>query len=405
MNKKKIFIIIGVIAILAIFIIANLKKSKGGEIEVTAEKVEKGDITQIVSGPCKIQPEVEVKISANVGAEIKAIYVEEGEKVKKGQLLVVLDQKRYIAAVDRAKSTKKSAQANLTKAKNDYERMRELFDKNLTSLAELENAEANLKLAESQLEQAIAGLRQAEDDLSKTKLYSPLEGTVTKINKEVGEIALGSTFQEDVIMTVADLSKMEVVAEIDENDIVLVEEQDTTDISVDALPDTTFLGTVRKIAHTATTRGFGTQEEVTNFEVKISIINPVPVMRPGMSATADIRTESKRNILQVPIQAVTVRDKSKVYPDEKKENKQSQKNESKASNDDDEPVECVFVVEDGVARIRPVKTGISSDTDIEILSGLKEGEMVVTGSYRVLSKTLKDGSRVKINKGSSFSEK
>jgi HlyD family secretion protein len=403
MNKKKIFIAIGVVVILAIFIIANLRQSEGGQIEVTVEKVKRGDITQVVSGPGKIQPEKEVKISANVSAEITGIFVEEGDEVKKGQLLVELDKTKYVAAVDRARSTKKSAEANLTKARNDYKRMKELFDKNLTSLADLENAEANLKLAESQLEQAIAGLRQAQDDLSKTKLYSPRDGTVTKINKEVGEIALGSMFQADVIMTVADLSRMEVVAEIDENDIVLVQEDDTTDISVDAFPDTTFLGIVREIAHEATTRGMGTQEEVTNFEVKIRILKPIPELRPGMSATVDIRTESKRNILQVPIQAVTVRDRSKVFKDENDE----KKSEKKAGNnrDEDEFVECVFIIEDGVAKISPVKTGISSDTYIEIISGVKEGQMVVTGSYRVLSKTLEDGSRVKISKASPFGDK
>ncbi|NOZ62732.1 MAG: efflux RND transporter periplasmic adaptor subunit [Calditrichaeota bacterium] len=404
MNKKKIFIIIGVIIILGVFIIANLKKSEGGGIEVTVEKVQRGDITQVVSGPGKIQPEVEVKISANVSAEITGLYVTEGDYVHKGQLLVELDRTKYVAATDRARSTKKSAEANLTKAKNDYGRVRELYDKKLTSLADLENAQANLELAESQLEQAVAGLHQAEDDLSKTKLFSPLEGTVTKINKEVGEIALGSMFQADVIMVVADLSRMETVAEIDENDIILVNEGDTTDISVDAIPDTTFLGKVREIAHTATTRGFGTQEEVTNFEVKISILNPLPTMRPGMSATVDIRTESKRNILQTPIQAVTVREKSKVFPDSTKVEQKGKKEKSE-KNSEDELVECVFIVEDGIAKIAPVKTGISSDTYIEIKSGVAEGQMVVTGSYRALSKTLENGSRVKINKKSKFSEK
>ncbi len=402
MNKKKIFIAIGVVVILAIFIIANLRQSEGGQIEVTVEKVKRGDITQVVSGPGKIQPEKEVKISANVSAEITGIFVEEGDRVKKGQLLVELDKTKYVAAVDRARSTKKSAEASLTKARNDYKRMKELFDKNLTSLADLENAEANLKLAESQLEQAIAGLRQAQDDLSKTRLFSPRDGTVTKINKEVGEIALGSMFQADVIMTVADLTRMEVIAEIDENDIVLVQENDTTDISVDAFPDTTFLGIVREIAHEATTRGMGTQEEVTNFEVKIRILKPIPQLRPGMSATVDIRTESKRNILQVPIQAVTVRDRSKVFKDENKEKKSE--NKVSKNREEDEFVECVFIVKDGVAKISPVKTGISSDTYIEIISGVEEGQMVVTGSYRVLSKTLEDGSRVKISKASLFGD-
>ncbi|OQX96313.1 hypothetical protein B6I21_01270 [candidate division KSB1 bacterium 4572_119] len=305
-KNKKLIIIIGAVLVLAVFVILNLKKGKGGEIPVTVEKVTRGDIVQVVSGPGKVQPEVEVKISANVSAEIVGLYVEEGDKIEKGQLLVELDRTKLQAAVDRAGSNKKAAEARLTKAKNDYQRAQDLFNKQLSSKADLENAEANLKLAESELEQTFASMTQAEDDLQKTRLYSPLAGVVTKVNKEVGEIALGSMFQADVIMTLADLSKMEVLAEIDENDVVLIDEGDTTDIEIDAIPDTTFLGVVTEIAHTATTRGRGTQEELTNFEIKIAIIEKINKLRPGMSATVDIRTESRKGILHIPIQAVTV---------------------------------------------------------------------------------------------------
>lgn len=406
-KKKKILIIGGVIIIIAIFVIVNIQKSKGGEIAVTAEKVERGNITQVVSGPGKIQPEVEVKISANVSAEITGLYVDEGDQVEKGKLLIELDRTKYSAAVERAKSDKKAAEASLMQAKNEFQRASELFEKKLTSTVELENAEAKLKLAESQLEQALAGLTQAEDDLIKTRIYSPFNGIVTKLNKEVGEIALGSMFQADVIMIVSDLAKMEVLSEIDENDVVLVTEGDTTDIEVDAIPDTTFLGVVSEIAHTATTRGLGTQEEVTNFEVKIAILDKVKKLRPGMSATVDIRTEKKTNILQVPIQAVTVRDYDEVYKkevDDKKKNQDSvrinaeEKVAASSKNKKDKMVEVVFVVEDGIAKIKPVVTGISSDTNIEIKTGIEEGKQVVTGSYRVLSKTLKDGNAVKISK-------
>jgi HlyD family secretion protein len=406
MSRKKIIIGVVVIAIIAIFVIINLKKSKGGEIPVQVEKVKRSDITQVVSASGKIQPEVEVKISANISAEIIGLYVKEGDIIQRGQLLVRLDSTKYRASVERARSNKKSGEANLLKATSDYKRTNDLYRQNLTSQADLEKAEANLKLAESQLEQAEADLKQAADDLTKTTLYSPLSGTVTLVNKEVGEIALGSMFQADVILVVADLSRMEVISEVDENDVVLVSSGDTTTIEVDAIPDSTFRGIVSEIAHSATTRGRGTQEEITNFEVKIAIIDKEEKLRPGMSATVDIQTEIRRAVLSIPIQAVTVRsqseiDRAKEEPgknknDKRKADKPAKPEETTGANDQDELIEIVFVVEDGVAKIVPVKTGISGDTDIEVVSGLEEGQQVVIGSYRALSKLLKEGSTVKI---------
>lgn len=405
MTKKKLFIIIGVVIIIGAFIIINLNRSKGGEISVQVEKVKRGDITQVVSASGKIQPETEVKISANVSSEITGLYVKEGEIVEKGHLLVELDRTKYLAAVERSKSNKKAARAGLKKAENDYQRAKDLYKQKLSSTADLENAEANLKLAESQLEQAVANLTQAEDDLIKTRLFAPINGTITIINKEVGEIALGSMFQADVIMVVADLSQMEVLAEIDENDITLIEMGDTTDIEIDAIPDTTFIGVVSEIALAGNTRGRGTQEEVTNFEVKVAVIDKVEKLRPGMSSTVDIRTEQRRNILQVPIQSVTVRTQDEISnPEDKKESKadtvetkqDTTSEKSVKSKDKEEMLEVVFIVEDDKAKVIPVETGISSDTDIEIKNGLEEGQQVVTGSYRVLSKTLKNGSSVKI---------
>ena len=404
MTKKKLIIIIGVIIVIAVFVIMNMKKGRGGEISVQVDKVKRGDITQVVSASGKIQPETDVKISANVSSEIIGLYVKEGEVVEKGQLLVELDRTRYQAAVQRAKSNKKAAEASLKKAENDFQRAKDLYNQKLSSTADLENAEANLKLAESQLEQAIAGLEQADDDLFKTKLFSPFNGTVTKINKEVGEIALGSMFQADVILEVADLSRMEVLAEIDENDIPLVEIGDTTDIEIDAIPDTTFIGVVSEMALAGNTRGRGTQEEITNFEVKIAIVDEVEKLRPGMSSTVDIRTENRRNILQIPIQSVTVRAPKDIPSDGEEEETKDDSVQvkdaefDKKSTDQDEMIEVVFVVEEGVAKVVPVETGISSDTDIEVKSGLEEEQEVVIGSYRALTKTLKDGSPVKIAK-------
>jgi HlyD family secretion protein len=405
MSGKKIVIAVVVIVIIGAFIIINLKKGKGGEIPVQVEEVQRGDITQIVSASGKIQPEVEVKISANISAEIINMFVKEGDIVRRGQLLVILDSTKYKVAVDRAKSTKKSREASLQKAESEFKRTTDLYKQNLTSQAELENAEANLKLAESQLDQAKADVSQAIDDLSKTRLYSPLAGTVTLVNKEVGEIALGSMFQSDVIMVVSDLSQMEAVSEVDENDVVLVSIGDSVDIEVDAIPDTVFLGIVSEIAHTATTRGRGTQEEVTNFEVKIAILDKEVNLRPGMSSTVDIKTETRRAVLSVPIQAVTVRTERELNASEEKDDSKKSETKSKEADDEqdassvaskDELIEVVFTVKDGIATSVPVKTGISSEKDIEVLGGLEVKQKVVTGSYRALSKTLKNGSRVKI---------
>lgn len=405
MSGKKIVIAIIVVVIIGAFIIINLKKGKGGEIPVQVDEVKRGEITQVVSASGKIQPEVEVKISANISAEIINMFVKEGDIVRRGQLLVVLDSTKYKVAVDRALSTKKSREASLQKAASEFNRTKDLYKQNLTSQADLENAEANLKLAESQVEQAKADVNQAIDDLSKTRLYSPLAGTVTLVNKEVGEIALGSMFQADVIMIVSDLSRMEVISEVDENDVVLVSIGDSVNIEVDAIPDTTLLGIVSEIAHTATTRGRGTQEEVTNFEVKIAILDIEAKLRPGMSSTVDIKTETRHAVLSVPIQAVTVRTERELNAaDEKDDAKESGKKATETDDsktdgnaaDKDELIEVVFVVKDGIATSVPVKTGISSETDIEIISGLDAKQQVVTGSYRALSKTLKNGSRVKI---------
>lgn len=407
MSKKKLLIVVGIVVIIAALVIVNMRKGKGGEIPVQVEKVKRGDITQVVSATGKIQPEVEVKISANISAEIIGLFVKEGDQVKKGQLLVELDRAKYSVAVDRSRSNKKSREASLQKAQSEHKRASDLYKQNLTSQAELENAEANLKLAESQLEQAEADLKQSEDDLIKTKLYSPLDGTVTLINKEVGEIALGSMFQADVIMVVSDLSRMEVISEVDENDVVLVTIGDSTNIEVDAIPDTVFHGVVSEIAHSATTRGRGTQEELTNFEVAIAVVDKVDKLRPGMTATVDIETESHRNILQVPIQAVTVRASNEIFKSDKDsasvKQKSSKKQESskieKEANKQEtksDQLEVVFVVAEGIAKAVPIKTGIGNDTDIEIIEGVTEGQQVVTGSYRALTKTLKNGSKIKI---------
>lgn len=398
-KKAKMFLFIGVVIVIAVMVFLNLKKSRGNVVEVNTVKVARGDIIKTVSGSGYVQPELDVQISARISSEITKILVKEGDNVKKGQLLVQLDRMRYIALVEQAESGVHSSQASLKKAQADYARTKELFDQNLTTQADLDAAEANMLLAQSQLQQSQASLRQAQDDLDKTSLLAPINGTVTKLFKEEGEIAVGSQFQADPIMTVSDLSQMEVLAEIDENDVVLVSRKDKTRIEIDAIPDTVFEGRISEIAHEATTRGKGTQEQVTNFEVKIAVLTTVKKLRPGMSATIDIITDTHKNVLNIPIQCVTMR---VVKEDSTKNGNEKSVKNNKTAN---EKKEVVFVVENGIVKAVPVKTGISDDTNIEILSGLEEGQQVVSGSYKALSVTLKDGDKVKIKKGQKIGKK
>jgi len=408
-KKLKIFIIIGIVVVIAAFVVANILRNTTEAMEVMTEQVEKGSITQIVSASGKIRPVIEVKISAKVSGNITALYADEGDSVKNGDLLLELDRERYIAVVERAQSGLKSAEASLWKAEAEFNRLKELYEQNLTSEAELQTAEAQFRLSQSNVEQARAGLREAQDDLSKTRIFSPMKGVVSQMNKESGEMVLGASFQEDVIMVLADLSKMEAEVEVDENDVVDVSLGDQVSIEIDAFPDTTFRGKVTQIANTATTRGYGTQDEITNFLVKIAVLDYIDKIRPGMSATADIEVEKHDDVLHIPIQCVALRSPKKEKTEEAEtggeeadndqdgtiDNTSGDKNSDK--DEKDEMIEVVFVVaDDDTARMVPVVTGISSDTDIEIISGLEENQKVVSGPYRILADKIQDGDVIKI---------
>lgn len=395
-KKKKIVIGLVVLVVIAVGVVFNLKKSRGASMEVSVVDVEKGNLTKTVSGSGYVQPEVDVQISARISAEIIAIHVEEGDRVEKGQLLVDLDRQRYEALAERAESGVMSAKASLKKAEADYARANGLFKQDLNSQAELDAAEAEMMLAQSQVMQAEASLREARDNLDKTRLNAPISGVVTKLNKEEGEIAVGSEFQADPIMTVSDLSKMEVLSEIDENDVVLISLNDETKIEVDAIPDTTFEGRVSEIAHEATTRGRGTQEQVTNFEVKIAVTSQVEKLRPGMSCTVDISTETHNDVLIIPIQCVTMREIKNDSTDQSENDSTKVKVKNDRKKEKDDRHEVVFVVENGLAKMVQVETGISDETNIEIVSGLEEGLKVVSGSYKAISRELKEGTKVKI---------
>jgi len=402
---KKI-IIIAVIAVVVIaFILANvLKKEKG--IEVDVEKVQKGILIQKVAGSGQIQPEVQVKVSSRVAGKILKLHAKEGDRVKKGDLLVELDQEQYRAALDRAKFNLDYMKANEKKLKSDLDRAVDLHNKGLLSQAEFEAAQASYDAAVSSTNQARASTAEAQDQLTKTRLYADMDGVVTRLNKEVGEMTLGSQFQEDVIMIVADLSRMEAAIEVDENDVINISLGDSAAIEVDAFGDTTLNGSVTEIANSATIKNVGTQEQVTNFEVIVALQDYNAKLRPGMSTTVDIITEVKSNVLKVPIQAVTVREKDKLEKrpgvEQKVETETSETasagSENKAAKDKENLKEVVFCVEENKAVIKPLQLGISDDTHYEVISGLEDGQTVVTGPFRILSKTLKDGDLLTVKK-------
>jgi HlyD family secretion protein len=395
---KKIIIIVAVVVIVAALVIANLFKEEKG-LEVTTEEVKKGTVIKKVSGSGQIKPAVEVRISANVSGEIIALYAEEGDSVKKGQLLVELERDQYRASLQRAESGLLAAIAGEKKAASDLERAKQLFNKNLISVAEFEAAQAEFEARQGNRLQMEASRDEAAEQLRKTRLYATMDGVVTMLNKEKGEMAIGATFQEDVIMIVSDLTVMESVIEVDENEVVGISEKDTADVELDAFPGKNFKGVVTEIANSAITKGLGTQEQVTNFEVTITINDADLKFRPGMSTTVDIYTEREDDVLRVPIQSVTTREKDRLEKKKEIEDTEDPSNTQDNKKEEDEMVEVVFVVDGGEAIARQIERGISDDSHYAILSGLQEGDKVVTGPFRAISKTLNSGDLVNIKEG------
>ena len=390
-SKKKIFIIGGIIAFLSVFVLANVFRDDVKALKVETELVSLRTVIQKVNASGTIQPETEVKISAESTAFIDSITVKEGDRVYKGQHLISLDRKRILSNYNSASSSVRSAQARLKQELASKKRVESMYEQNLASDQELEAVQASFEIANSQLEQAKANLDSRKDELDKARIMSPQDGIVTRIYKEVGEMAVGGMFQADNLMIIADLSRMEVIIDVNENDVVSVSIGDTTEIEIDAFTDTLFYGVVSEIAHMSEVAGMGSQQQVTNFQVKVRMLNVPKGTRPGMSATADIITEKKENILSIPIQSLTARKDSdemvflvsdKMLAKEGDESKYSDKKVKKGMK---------FV------HSTPVKVGISSETHYEIKSGIREGDRIVTGSFKAISKDLEHNSAVEFS--------
>ena len=387
------------------FLISNSSKEK--IIYVDGELIELRNIVQKINASGKIQPEEAVQITSTITGWITEITVMEGDTVDPGQHLISIDEKQIRPRYNNAKSQVKSSEANLKKVQAQMDRTKSLFDQKLISQQELEQVEASYQIAVSQSEQANANLLSAEDELSKTRLTAPKYGIVTSITKEEGEMAVGGMFNPGVLMTIADLSRMEVEVDVNENDVVNIIVGDTTEIEIDAYPDTMFYGVVSEIAHTAQSLNMGSQQQVTNFKVKVRMITVPDKIRPGMSSTVNILTETIKNTISIPIQALTSRPENfKDVQDPIKKNKKNKWNDSDdISFKKIKPIDVVFTLkdefEDKVAEegkkyaiARPTKVGISGENYYAVKSGVNEGEMIVIGGYKVLSKELSHGDLV-----------
>jgi HlyD family secretion protein len=428
-RKRKILLgSIGAVLLLIIALVVAGKREK--PIPVTTEKAARRTILQTVSATGKVQPETEVKISPEVAGEIIELPVEDGMQVRKGDLLVKIKPDSYKAlleqqeaAISAAKATNLQQKATMLKTGHDLQRAKDLFEKKLISEQEYNAAEAAYDVAKNtyesslhEIERAQASSSQARDQLSKTTIYSPIDGTVTILNSKLGErLVATNQFAGTEVMRVADLSHMQAVVDVNENDVVNVKLGDKANIKIDAYGDRKFKGVVQQIANTGKTTGAGTQEEVTNFEVKIRVDDHDVALRPGLSCTADIETNMVKDAVAVPMQSVTIRtgdsnlspeeiekQKQKVAARDKDDNKAELSNdrlEKQAQKEEREKLlKVVFVKNGNKAQMVKVTTGIADDSYMEIKSGIKPGDEVISGSYSAISRKLKEGAKVAYDK-------
>lgn len=412
-SKKKLFIFGGLgLLVVILILVVLLGGSKENIILVQAEKVQKRNITQTVTATGTINPEFKVVITPEVTGEIISLPVKEGDVVRKGDLLIKIKGDQYMAQKDRLEASLKSSEASLqmrdaelNRVTLEYDRAKELHSKALASDSELEAAQTNYLSAKASYDAAAANvlqskaqLREVLETLYKTTIYAPMDGIVTQLNVELAERVLGSGFSQGTnIMTVADLSNMEAVVDVDENDVVLVSVGDTANVSVDAFGDKVFHGVVTEIGNSAKSAGFGTQEQVVNFSVKIKLIDLDPNLRPGMSCNADIETETVSDVISVPIQSVTARTD---VPEEKDSLKSNEENGNQENGEEmigkKKPKEVVFLVNNGKAKMVVVETGISDDNYLEVKKGIEEGDEVISGSYRAISRELENDSVIRV---------
>ncbi len=408
MKKKKILVIVISVLVLIAFLIGGKKAGWFGKADnlkqVEVALLEKMNLIETVSATGKIQPEVEVKLSSEVSGEIIELPIKEGQRVEKGDLLVKINPDLYQSSLQRSQASYQNIKANLEQAKAslkeaeaNYNRNKTLFEKGVISqsewdavLSRYEVAQATKKSAYFNVQSAAATVNEAKDNLGRTTIYSPMSGTISKLDAELGERVVGTQQMAGTeILRVANLNEMEVEVDVNENDIVKINVGDSAIVEVDAYLDKKFKGLVTAISNSA--NDALSADQVTNFKVKVKILkesyadllagkgeNYSP-FRPGMTATVDIITNNKKDILAVPISAIVIK---------------TDTTKSNTSGLDDKTYEAVFVKKEGKAKLQAIKTGIQDETNIEIIEGLKEGDKIITGPYSLVTKKLKDGHAV-----------
>lgn len=400
---------------------AGYQKFAKKPLTVQTEKAGRRNLTEIVTATGKVQPVVQVKISPEVSGEIIELPVKEGQFVKKGDLLVKIRPDLYLAGRNSAEANFKSsvagmntAKAQAEKAEAEFKRNAELFERKLVSESIYDEfrtganvAKAQVMASEHQVEMARQSLKRAEEDLLRCTIYSPVDGTISKLISEKGERVVGTGMMAGTeIMTVADLNEMEARVEVGEVDVVLVQVGQKARLEVDSFRDRKFSGVVTQIANSAKTTGLNTQQEATKFEVRIRVTDKDRFL-PGMSVTAEIETRYRTNVLTVPIQSVTTRLPKGAKKDEKKPAMTQQEDKDleqefadltkKKDKSGPKPIDVVFTVEGGKARMIPVKRGISDEAYYEIMDGVAEGQEIVTGSYKAIARELEDDKEAKVD--------
>lgn len=423
MSKKTVYFLVGLAVVIIIALVGLSKagvignKDEGKEVETS--KVVASTIVETVSATGKIQPEIEVKLSSMVSGEIIALNVKEGQVVKKGDLLVKINPDLYTSGLERSvanlsgtKAGLVQSEASFKEAKANYERNKTLYDKGVISKSDWDKAISTYEVAKAtkqssyyNVQSASASVTEARDNLGRTTIYAPADGTISVLNVELGERVLGTQQMAGTeLLRVANLNNMEVEVDVNENDIVKIKIGDEANVEVDAYLKKKFKGVVTSISNSASTTL--TSDQVTNFKVKVRILKDsyqdllegkpaaYSPFRPGMTATVDIITTTKNNVLAVPISSVVVKSDTTAVKDFTVEDP----NEKKTAPKSDKKFECVFVKVGDKAKIRIIKTGIQDDTNIEVMSGLKPGDVVITGPYTTVSKELNSGDKVKSKK-------
>ena len=422
-----------VVALVGFATVMGLRPKAPPPVEVTTSPAKKGTVTRVVTAAGHLQARETVKVSSNVTGDLLSLSVKEGDHVNRGQVLGQIDKRFYETQVTQFRGAVASARASIAQIevaieqdKRDVERMRRLTDERLASAAELDKLVTQLKMDEGRLAaqkelvaQNVGQLETALYNLSRATLTAPIDGTVLELSHKVGERIRGSDFSEDVVMLMGGLADMEVKAEVGEHEVVAIHVGDDTAVEIDAIPDKQFKGHVVAVGKNAQIKNPGTDAEVTTFFVRVGLDVPPESALPGMSSAVSISTATHDNVVMIPIQAVTSREAKK------KEQKAAPREgeikvadattttgtsgtnggygkddpPTKAATGKPKPVKVVFVVDkDGVTQMREVQTGIASRTDVEVLSGIAEGETVVDGPYRTLARELQEGQKVKPQK-------